>query len=211
MQTTSTGIAAGVPAVKLEFAYDTRGRRIAKRSYRAESVEGSETPQWSLNQSRVFVYDDWNMIAEFDVTTSASSPELVRRCVWGLDLTGTVQGAGGVGGLLLLTETDTATGATHHLAPCYDGNGNITALAEPTLSGTTSRLAARYRYSAFGQLLSEESTAQAAHNPYRFSTKYTDEETGLLYYGHRYYDSETGRWLNRDPIEERGGRSFAAS
>ena len=28
---------------------------------------------------------------------------------------------------------------------------------------------------------------------------------GLTYYGYRYYDSELGRWLNRDPIEEDGG------
>jgi len=32
-----------------------------------------------------------------------------------------------------------------------------------------------------------------------------DTETGLLYYGFRYYDPETGRWLNRDPIQEYGG------
>ncbi len=37
------------------------------------------------------------------------------------------------------------------------------------------------------------------------STKYTDEESGLLYYGHRFYSPETGRWLSRDPITERGG------
>jgi len=42
-------------------------------------------------------------------------------------------------------------------------------------------------------------------NPFRFSTKYQDEETGWLYYGYRYYDASTGRWLSRDPIEERGG------
>ena len=38
-----------------------------------------------------------------------------------------------------------------------------------------------------------------------FSTKYQDKETGLLYYGFRYYSPEMGRWLNRDPIQERGG------
>lgn len=38
-----------------------------------------------------------------------------------------------------------------------------------------------------------------------FSTKYTDMETGLLYYGYRYYDTVAGRWPSRDPIEERGG------
>ena len=40
---------------------------------------------------------------------------------------------------------------------------------------------------------------------YGFSTKYQDEESGYLYYGFRYYDPETGRWPNRDPIGEQGG------
>lgn len=41
--------------------------------------------------------------------------------------------------------------------------------------------------------------------PHRFSTKYTDDKTGLVYYGYRYYNPEVGRWLSRDPIGERGG------
>jgi len=45
----------------------------------------------------------------------------------------------------------------------------------------------------------------AKPNPFRFSTKYQDDETDLLYYGHRYYNASTGRWPNRDPIEEQGG------
>jgi RHS repeat-associated protein len=45
----------------------------------------------------------------------------------------------------------------------------------------------------------------ATQMPFRFSTKYHDTETGLLYYGYRYYDPNTGRWLNRDPLGERGG------
>lgn len=45
----------------------------------------------------------------------------------------------------------------------------------------------------------------AKTNPFRFSTKYQDDETDLLYYGYRYYDASTGRWLSRDPIEEQGG------
>lgn len=37
------------------------------------------------------------------------------------------------------------------------------------------------------------------------STKYTDAETGLLYYGYRYYSTEMGRWMGRDPLGEGGG------
>jgi RHS repeat-associated protein len=42
-------------------------------------------------------------------------------------------------------------------------------------------------------------------NPFLFSSKYYDWETGLLYYGHRYYSPSLARWLSRDPIEENGG------
>ena len=45
-------------------------------------------------------------------------------------------------------------------------------------------------------------------NPFRFSTKYQDDETDLLYYGYRYYNPSTGRWLSTDPIAERGGVSL---
>jgi hypothetical protein len=34
------------------------------------------------------------------------------------------------------------------------------------------------------------------------STKYTDQETGLIYYGKRHYQPEVGRWLSRDPVED---------
>ena len=40
------------------------------------------------------------------------------------------------------------------------------------------------------------------------STKYTDGETGLLYYGLRYYQPEIGRWTSRDPTEEDGGANI---
>ena len=45
----------------------------------------------------------------------------------------------------------------------------------------------------------------AKANAFRFSTKYQDDETDLLYYGYRYFSTGTGRWLSRDPIEEEGG------
>jgi RHS repeat-associated protein len=50
----------------------------------------------------------------------------------------------------------------------------------------------------------------AKANPFRFSTKYQDDETDLLYYGYRYYSPSTGRWLNPDPLELRGGLSLYA-
>jgi RHS repeat-associated protein len=42
------------------------------------------------------------------------------------------------------------------------------------------------------------------------STKYTDVETGLVYFGYRYYSPELGRFINRDPIAETGGINLYA-
>jgi type VI secretion system secreted protein VgrG len=50
-----------------------------------------------------------------------------------------------------------------------------------------------------------KSTGPASdHQPFRFSTKFTEQESGLVYYGYRFYDAENGRWLSRDPIGEFG-------
>jgi len=56
----------------------------------------------------------------------------------------------------------------------------------------------------FGELI-RATGPMAKGNPFRFSSKYQDDETDLLYYGLRYYSPSTGRWLNHDPIEEEGG------
>ena len=43
---------------------------------------------------------------------------------------------------------------------------------------------------------------------FRFSAKYTDTESGLLYYGYRYRNLVC--WLSRDPVEEIGGDNLYA-
>ncbi len=56
----------------------------------------------------------------------------------------------------------------------------------------------------FGEVL-RATGLMAKANPFRFSTKYHDDETDLLYYGYRYYNASAGKWLGRDPQEESGG------
>ena len=41
--------------------------------------------------------------------------------------------------------------------------------------------------------------------PFRFQGQYADEETGLYYNRFRYYDPNTGNYLNQDPIGLAGG------
>ncbi|MGA2248429.1 MAG: RHS repeat-associated core domain-containing protein [Verrucomicrobiota bacterium] len=56
----------------------------------------------------------------------------------------------------------------------------------------------------FGEVI-RATGPMAKANPIRFSTKYQDDESDLLYYGYRYYKPSTGTWLNRDPKGEDGG------
>ena len=88
----------------------------------------------------------------------------------------------------------------HHYT--YNGNGNVGQLVD-----TDGIIAAHYEYDPFGNTITSHGILAEA-NPYRFSTKYLDAETGLYYYGYRYYRPLLGRWLNRDPIEEEGGKNF---
>jgi RHS repeat-associated protein len=68
-------------------------------------------------------------------------------------------------------------------------------------------VAGQYEYGPFGEVI-RQTGPMAKANPFRFSTKYQDDETGLNYYGYRYYDASAGRWLGRDPIEEDGGANL---
>jgi len=193
MDTQPAAVTAGVTRVKLEFTYDARHRRIQKivRS-------GWTGTAYTHTVTTRFLYDEgWNVLAEYEAVNTGPSA-LTRSYLWGTDLSGTRSGAGGVGGLLALRH-HTGPQAGTYLA-LYDGNGNLTGL----LQATTGTRAATCEYGPFGEPL-RAAGAMAELNPFRFSTRYTDQETGLVMYPLRPYNPATGRWLSRDPIEEQGG------
>jgi RHS repeat-associated protein len=159
------------------YLYDALGRRIAKKH--------------GTDAQRIYLYDGFNLIAEYSDTT------LAKTFTWGLDISGSLQGAGGVGGLLA-TQLHTGDNAGVYY-PTYDGNGNVSEYLK-----SNGDVAAHYEYGPFGEPL-VSTGAVAAEMPFRFSTHYTDDEAGLVYAKRRYYSPITGRWLSRDPIGEEGG------
>ena len=181
---------SAVPAaakLRVEFEYDWRGRRIGKT---VKSWSGtSYTSVYVLK----FLYDGWNLVAEV-----STNNVLVRSYLWGMDLSGSFQGAGGVGGLLAV---NVATNRVHF--PAYDGNANIAGL----VSAASGAITARYEYGPFAEPI-RVSGQVAKAMPLRFSTKHLDEETGLYYYGYRYYDPSAGRWTSRDCTEEQEGTNL---
>jgi RHS repeat-associated protein len=178
--TTNVASIVATNRLKLQFAYDYMGRRIQK----IVSTWGSTN--FVAQSTNRFVYDGWNLLAIINPQSS-----ILQSFMWGKDLSGTMTDAGGVGGLLMASISGTNCFAA------YDGNGNITAL----INASDKSLAARYEYSPYGELL--RTTGLLAHqNPFRFSTKYCDDESGLVCYSYRYYSPTFGRWISRDPSEE---------
>jgi RHS repeat-associated protein len=55
-------------------------------------------------------------------------------------------------------------------------------------------------YGPFAQVI-RTARPMAKASPFRLSTKRHDGESELLYYGYRYYNASTGRWISRDPLE----------
>lgn len=167
---------------KLDFLYDYMGRRASK------IVSAWTGTQWQVVDTSLFVYDGWNMIEELDGMGATRA-----SYIWGLDASQSLQGAGGVGGLLARVD---GSGSYSY---AFDGNGNVGQLLD-----STGQIVAHYEYDPYGNIL-KKAGILAGNNPYKFSSKYFDAEADLYYYGYRYYMSEFGRWLNRDPIGEQGG------
>ena len=137
--------------------YDHMGRRIRKTTPVAVTT---------------FLYDGWNLIHEHEVRGSVTNETFYY---WGKDISGTLQGAGGVGGLLYLKRNGTI------YVPHYDAYGNIVRYID-----AAGNIVASYTYDAFGRTISQ-SGPLADFFRHRFSTKYFDSEIDLYYYGCRFY------------------------
>ena len=190
IETVALAYAAGAPRQKLEFAYDSQGRRFTKTVYEWNSSSGL----WDVDYSTCFLYDGWNLIWEY-ITEEPISTE--KTYAWGLDLSGSMQGAGGIGGLLQINKAQSGQ-AIRQAFLAYDGNGNVVA----TFDAQGIQIST-YSYGPFGESIGF--SGQTDFNSFRFSTKFWDAETQLAYYGFRFYSPGLGRWLSRDPIGEAGG------
>lgn len=88
--------------------------------------------------------------------------------------------------------------------PLHDYRGNVVSL----LDGKTGAAVESYRYDAFG--VEQISTEASVGNPWRFSSKRVDEETGFVFFGRRYYDPSLGKWLTQDPLGLKEGPNLYA-
>jgi RHS repeat-associated protein len=190
---TSISNAPSAPVEQIVYAYDYMSRRVQK-TLSMTNVQGG----WAPTYTDLYVYDGWNCIAMLNPAQS-----LQESFLWDSDLSGSMQGAGGAGGVGGLIEATYYGTATTNCFAAFDGNGNVSAL----INAADGTAAAQYEYGPFGELI-RATGPMAKLNPFRFSTKYEDDETDLLYYGFRYYNPSTGRWLGRDPGQEQGGMNL---
>ncbi|RME82707.1 MAG: RHS repeat protein [Planctomycetota bacterium] len=84
-----------------------------------------------------------------------------------------------------------------------DGQGSVAALTDKS-----GKISAKYAYGPFGELIQEWGFHD--ENPYRFSSRWYDKETGLYYQRSRYYDPSDGRFTSPDPALFGGGINLYA-
>ena len=171
------GVPTNRAARTVSFRYDPPGRLVSR------TVSGG-----------VFWLDHIVVLEETAVGGS------VARTVnlWGGDVSETLGGAVGVGGLLSVSN---GSGTFY---PMFDESGNVSEYLD-----RSGDIAAHYEYSPFGETLVREG-GRADEFAHRFSTKAVVPRTPLYYYGSRFYSPVTGRWLNSDPIRENGGLNLYA-
>ena len=179
-----------------------RGRPLPNRYDHLDRRVQKITPE----ATHTYFYDGWMLIKEVVANTNGTTDVIEYH--WGKDLSGTFGGAGGVGGLLYLSISNSSTpnSSTRQLyVPFYDAYGNVMGYWD-----AQGNVVAQYTYDAFGKLISS-SGPKADVFSFRYSTKYYDPETGLYYYGYRFYSPELMRWISRDPIGEEGGVNLYAA
>lgn len=178
---------------KSEFTYDGKLRRRVLKEF---TWNGSS---WTQTDEVHYIYDGNVVVQERDAN---NLPKVTYTR--GNDLSGTLQGAGGIGGLLARSDnTQLIIGSSSaHAYYHADGNGNVTMLIN-----NLQLIVAKYLYDPFGNMLSMSGSLANA-NIYRFSSKEWNDNPGLYYYLYRFYDPNLQRWPNRDPIEERGGKNL---
>ena len=172
---------------RVGFVFDGLNRRRICREY---TWQGSG---WLETNEIHYIYDGKLVLQERDPNNNP-----MVTYTRGLDLSLSLQGAGGIGGML--ARTDSNGSAFYHA----DASGNVTALIDGYQD-----IVARYRYDGYGKLLGRWG-ALAEANHYRFSSMEYFSSPGIYGYPRRFYEPNFQRWLNRDPFGESGGINLYA-
>jgi len=157
------------------YKYDPLGRRVEKTLVTSDLQHVTDH----------YVYDNEDIIAILDM---------------GNNIQQTFTHGPGIDEPLIMKKAD-GTNYYYHA----DGLGSITALSD-----NTGAIVETIEYQAYGKPVFKDASGTviakpALGNPYTYTSREYDDETGLLYYRARYHSIETGRFIQEDPIGFAGG------
>lgn len=173
--------------MRVRYTYDFQNRRVSK-----------EIEQWSNEgQSWKCVKINYLYTAQNEIGSYDSNGQAIELRLLGI-------GKGAEIGAAVAIELE---GMVY--APLHDQQGNVTAL----IDAYSGKIVESYVYTAFGEeslFNGEGKRITESANPWRFSSKRVDSETGFVYFGRRYYEPTTSRWITPDPIGREGGPNLYA-
>ncbi|MEA3306710.1 MAG: RHS repeat-associated core domain-containing protein [Elusimicrobiota bacterium] len=187
------------PLTTISFSYDALGRRISK------SVSSPLSPKPSTLS---FIYDNDNIIAILDgnnnlVATFVHGPNTDEPLIMsnhhpegGCDTSGADTSNDSCG-------VDSITNYFYH----SDALGSVNFITDEK-----GKIIESYKYKVYGKPTIKDSknetlSASSIGNPFLFTSREYESETGLYYYRARYYNPDIGRFLQEDPISFSGGNT----
>ena len=168
----------------VSYKYNYAGRRVVKSRFNPQP--------YTITQ---YTYDGEQIIADYN----AFSGVLVRKYVYGP----------GIDEPICMIDVQNGNAMYYYH---YDGLGSVVAL-----SNDNAQIVETYSYEVFGKTTIKDANgtilltrASAFGNPFMFTGREYDSETGLYYYRARYYRPEIGRFMQVDPLEYRAGLNLYA-
>lgn len=171
------------------LVYDGLGRLRERIEYYYGTIGPIQMPAWRVSGTVLYIYDGNRVIQERDANNNPTV-----SYTRGADLSGGLEGAGGIGGLLARSSGYSGGNWTNH-AYYLDSSQS---------------LVASYRYDPFGNTTASSGSLASA-NVYRFSSKEFLTNSALYCYLYRFYAPNLLRWLNSDPLGEPGFEAIRKS
>lgn len=162
------------------YVYDAFGRRLARQTWKWQKNEDV----WKRIDTEKYVYDGFKEIGKIDKSGNLVELRILRdvnRAEIGAAIALELQGR------LFL--------------PMHDIQGSIRCLVD----AQSGEIVESYTYTAYGEEslwdeLGKPLKASRAKNPWRYFSKRSDAVSGLVSFGKRDYDPQTGRWMTPDPL-----------